>query len=140
MAVLNDFAQRPNNIGLKLVIHRQVRVFPVAQHTETHEILFLPVHLTACILPAFLTKCFDVDLDAGLADLLFNLVLNRQPVAIPAGHIRSIIATQSTGLDDDILQYFIDRMTDMNIAICVGRAIVQNEFLSAVTLLTNFFV
>src|SRR5699024_892446 len=66
-----------------------------------------------------------------------DLMLNGQPVAVPARHIGSIETSQTLGLDDDVLEDLVDRMADVDAAVGVGRAIVKDEGLAATALLTQ---
>ena len=68
-----------------------------------------------------------IDLHTGLADLLLDIQLYRQAMAVPARHIRGIKTTQCLALDDDVLQYLVNGMADMDIAIGIGRAIMQHK-------------
>ncbi|MNE62898.1 hypothetical protein D3C80_1582110 [compost metagenome] len=56
-----------------------------------------------------------------------DLVLDRQAMAVPARNVGSIEARQGLGADDDVLEDLVDRVTDVNAAVGVGRAIVQDE-------------
>jgi len=62
-----------------------------------------------------------------LAVLFFHLQLDGQAVAIPARHIGRIEAGQRLGLDDDVLEYLVDRMANVDVAVGIGRAVMQDE-------------
>ena len=66
---------------------------------------------------------------ALFAVFFFNLPFNRQAVAIPAGDVIRIKPRHLRGAIDHILQNFIERMADMQIAIGIGRAIMEYECL-----------
>ncbi len=57
----------------------------------------------------------------------FDLVFDRQAVAIPAWHVGRVEPGQGFGAHDDVFQQFIHRMAEVNIAIGIGRAVVQHE-------------
>ena len=65
-------------------------------------------------------------------------------MAVPARHIGRVEARQRFAADDDVFQDFIDRMTDVDVAVGIGRAVVQDEFGAAggnfAQLLITFFV
>ena len=61
-----------------------------------------------------------------LAQLLRDLVFDGQPVAIPARNVGRLHAFHGAGLDDDVFENFVERVTDVNVAIGVGRAVMQN--------------
>ena len=54
-------------------------------------------------------------------------------MTVPTGNIRRIKTTERTRLNDDIFEGFIHRMTEMDITIGIGRAIVQDIFVTAST-------
>ena len=64
---------------------------------------------------------------ALVAVFFFNLPFNRQAVAIPAGDVIRVKPRHLRGAIDHILQNFIERMADMQIAIGIGRAIMQHK-------------
>ena len=61
-------------------------------------------------------------------------------MAAPARHIRRVVTHEAAGFDDHILEDFIDRMTDMNAAIGVRRAIMEDELVPPLTLLAQVAV
>ena len=61
------------------------------------------------------------------AVLLFNLNFDRHAVAVPAWHISGIKTRHQPGFDNDVLQNFVNRMTNVNIPIRIGWTIVQHE-------------
>ena len=75
-----------------------------------------------------------------LAVLLLNLPLDRQAVAIPAGHIRRILAQQALRAHHHVLEDVVQRMADVHVAIGIGRAIVEHELLTPGTRLAQLLV
>ncbi|MNN49395.1 hypothetical protein D3C81_1639190 [compost metagenome] len=57
----------------------------------------------------------------------FDFVLDRQTVAVPARNIRRIETRQGLRADDHVLENLVQRMTDVNRAVGVRRAVVQYE-------------
>ena len=98
MAVGDDASERADDVGLELKIHGEVRMLPVADHTETLEILALAVDLRARIFAAGLAELGGLHLVAGLADLFLDGMLDRQAVTIPARHVGRIEAAQDLDL------------------------------------------
>ena len=87
-----------------------------------------------------LAKLDDGDLVlvlAGLAIVLFDLPFDRQTVAIPPRHVVRVFAHHLLRAIDDVLQDFVERGTDMEMAVGVRRAIVQDELLAAAALLAQ---
>ena len=67
---------------------------------------------------------------ALIAVLFFNLPFNRQAVAIPTGDVIRVKPRHLRSAIDHVLQNLIQRMADMQIAIGIGRAIMQHETLA----------
>ena len=81
---------------------------------------------------AFGAEFFDrnfVLVQLFLAVLLLDLPFNRQPVAIPAGHIRRVFTEQALRAADHVFQNMVQRMADVHVAIGIRRAIMQDELL-----------
>ena len=127
MAVLGNLPKRTHSVGLGLEVHGQVRVVPLAQHAQAHEVGLLDLDLLRGILTAGLAKFCERHLLAGLAEFLLDIDLDRQAVAVPAGHIGCIESSQSPGLDDDVLERLVDRMSEVQLTIGIGGAVVKNE-------------
>ncbi len=51
-------------------------------------------------------------------------------MAVPAGHIGRVLAQQRLAADHGILQHLVERVADVDVAICIGRAIVKHELLA----------
>src|SRR5690606_12601884 len=130
VTIFNDATQGANDVGLEFIVHGEIGIIPIAEHPQTNKIGFLSLNLFRGIFATLGAKTFYIKLVARLAKLLFNIVLNRQTMTVPAGHIGRIKAAQGAALHDNVFENFVDRMTDMNIAIGVGRAIVQDKLLA----------
>ncbi len=102
MAIFSNLAKGANNIGLDSKVHRQVGPLPVSKHAYAHKIFALPVHLPHGIVAAFLAEGRVINFDAGLTHFLFNIVFNRQTMAVPAGNIGRIKTTQGARLNHNI--------------------------------------
>ncbi len=140
VAVFDDLAERANDVGLGFEIHRQVRVVPVAEHAEADEVLALVVDLRQREFAAGPAKLVGLDLDSDLAELFLDLVLDRQAVAVPAGHVGRILAVQRARLDDHVLEDLVDRVADVDVAVGVGRAVVQHVALAPGARVANLLV
>ena len=102
-------------------------MIPVADYAKALEVSLLGLNLGLRVLAALLTELSGGYLAAGLSDLLFNLELNRETVAVPARDIGSVIAGERLRLEDDVLQDLVDGMPEMDIAVGVRRAVVENR-------------
>ena len=119
-----DLPQHAQGVGLELEVHGAVGVVPVAQHAQADEVGLLPFDLFGGIGAAQLAEFrWRNVLAVGLLDLQFD----RQAVAVPARHVGGVEAGQRLGLDDDVLEDLVHRMADVDVAVGVGRAVVQDE-------------
>ena len=58
---------------------------------------------------------------------LFDGVFDRQAVAIPAGDVLRVKTGELLGLDDHVFQDLVDGVANVQFAIGVGRAVVQDK-------------
>src|SRR5438128_5951964 len=126
-ATLYELADLAQDRGLVIVGHGQVRIVPVAQHAQALELLPLDLEVLLGVLAA---EPADLDLAERLllaAQFLQDLMLDRQPVAVPARHERHLVAFHSLGLDDDVLEDLVQRVADVDAAVGIRRAVVQHE-------------
>ena len=113
-------------------IHRDVGIVPVAEHAEALELAPLDVDETVRVfsaLPALLDRIHGVaHVDAGAveAELLVNLVLDRQPVTIPARHVDRVEAGHRARLHDHVLQDLVQHRPEMDVPVRVRRTVVQD--------------
>ena len=127
VAITNDFAQRADDVGFGFEVHGQVRMRPVAQHAETDKVFTLAIDLLGGIFAALSAEFGSGKFLTRLAVFLLHFQLDRQTVAVPARNVRRVIARQSFGLNDNVFQNLVYRVTNMNAAIRIRRAIMQNE-------------
>gem|GEM_PF-2438119 len=127
VAALKDARERAHDIRLEAVIHGEIRVIPGAEHAQALEVGALAVHLPGGVVAAGVAELGRADLLSGLALFALHLQLDGQAVAVPARHIGRVQAVEGARLDDDVLQHLIDGVTDVDLAVGVGRAVVQHE-------------
>ncbi len=130
-AVQHEFADFDGDRGLRGEIHRRIPVRPVAVDAEAAEFARLHRHEMRGMGAAFGAEIDqrDVVLVApGFAVLLLDLPFDRQAVAIPAGDVMRVVARHLAASVDHILEDLVQRMADMDVAVRVRRAVMQNEF------------
>jgi hypothetical protein len=64
----------------------------------------------------------------GAVVLLLDLPFDRQAVAVPARHVIGVEAEHLLALGHDVLQDLVERVPNMDVAVGVGRAVMQHEF------------
>ncbi len=127
--------------SIVLVIQREIGIIPVAQNTQTAETSLLKLNVLNSKLVAKLTNLSRRGLvKLGSTKLLFYLVLNGLTMAIPTRNIRHLIALHGPVAIDDVLRNLIHRVADMNRAICIRRAVMQNKLLVSLILLQRLLV
>ena len=126
-ALGHDLRQRADLVGLGAEVHRRVGMIPGSEHTEPPEILFLPFDLFG---GPGARLCDYFARRKVLAVLLLDLDLDRHAVAVPARHVVRVVAGHLVALDDDVLQDLVDRMTDMDVVVCIRWAVVQDPLRS----------
>src|SRR5581483_5985605 len=112
--------------GLVGKVHRGVRVIPAAEDAEALELRALQVDVFLRVLAAGLADLEGVELQLAAAKLLVDLDLDRQAVAVPARNVGRVEAGHGFGLDDEVLDALVERVTEMDGAVGVGRAVVQD--------------
>ncbi len=127
VAVFNDLGHGADDVGFSAKIHGQVGVFPVTQHAQTDEVGLLRFDLGLGVFAALGAELGGGNLLTRLADHAFHFQLDGQTVAIPARHVGGVETGEALGLDDDVFEDLVDRVTDVNAAVRIGGAIVQNE-------------
>ncbi|MDT4842906.1 hypothetical protein FQZ97_768210 [compost metagenome] len=135
--LLDHFGQGADLTGFVGEVHGLVWIVPITENAETDEIGLLPFDLLAGVGAATLAGLVG---RLVLAEGGFHLVLDRQAVAVPTRHIRCVVAGQGLGTGDDVLEDLVDRMTDMNAAVGIGRTVVQDEFRPAFAQLPQLLI
>ncbi|MGX0965827.1 hypothetical protein AB7M63_006276 [Bradyrhizobium japonicum] len=111
-------------------------MIPVADDAEPLELLALHVDPIRRISAAFLAErhhrggVAEIGLLLALLAvvLLLDLPFDRQAVAVPAGHVIGVEAEHLLALGHDVLEDLVQRVPDMDVAVGVGRAVMQHEF------------
>ena len=140
LAALGELQQFADDRRLGVELHRQIRVGPVAHHPQPRELLALHRDPFLGIGAAFGAELRDrhvVLVQLLGAIRLLDLPLDRQAVAVPAGHIGRVLAQQGLAADDDVLQHLVHGVAHVDVAVGVGRAVVQDPALAPLTLLAQ---
>ena len=72
--------------------------------------------------------------------VLNNRMLDWQAVRIPTRNVASIMTSHSFVFHDNVLQRFVEGMTDVQFTICVWRAVMQNERFCVLTQFQTFLI
>ncbi len=110
-------------------VHRGVAVGEITGDAEAQELVALQVDEFACIFTAGRAELFfrDLVLAAALLAVFFlDLPFDGQAVAVPARHVVDVIAHQETRTDHEVLQRLVQGVTDVDVTVGIGRAVVQH--------------
>ncbi len=72
-----------------------------------------------------------------LAVLFLDLPFDGQTVAIPSGHVISVLPKHLLAAVDDVLENLIECVTDMQMPVGVRRSVMEDEFLAALRRFAN---
>ena len=128
----DEAAKLPGDDGLICRLHRDVRVVPVPEDAEALELAALDVDVVERVLstpPALLDRVHGAaHVGARLVEteLLVDLMLDREPMAIPARHVDGVEAHHRVGLDDHVLQDLVEHGPEMDVAVSVRRAVMED--------------
>jgi len=131
------FIEFPGDGGLVIVTHGQVRPVPVTEHPEALELFFLDLDPLFRVTPAGASLGQGGDGCFLVAQFLVDVMLDRQAVTVPAGNVRRIETGHPLGTQDDVLENLVESGTEMDIAVGVGGAVVQDEQRPSGTSLLN---
>ena len=125
-AVLEEVEEGLGDARLVLGVHGGVGLFPAAEATQANELLTLQVEVLLGVLAAGAADGNRVHLKLLAAELLVDFDLDGETVAVPAGNVGGVEASHGFRLDDEVLQRLVQGVAQVDGAIGVGRAIVQN--------------
>src|SRR4029453_6954814 len=138
-AVGGKLHQFAGDLRLSEKIHRRVGMRPVAHDPQPHELLSLHVEPVLGVCAAFMPEC---DHGAGIGQVRFRLVpgavvlfsdlpFDRKPMTVPSRHVVGIEPQHLLATRDHVLENLVQRMPDMDVAVRVGRPVVENELLAS---------
>ena len=127
--------------GVMLMVQRQIRVVPVAQHAEPAEAGLLELDVLDSELVAHLANLLNGRLVELLrAELRLNLVLNGLAVAVPTGDVGHIATPHRPITVDEVLRNLVHGVADVNRAVRIRRAVMKHEGGMALVLLEGELV
>lgn len=75
-----------------------------------------------------------------LAVHLLDLHFDRHAVAVPARNVRGLEALKGLFLEDHVLEDLVDGVTDVDVAVGVGRTVMKDELLGVAAGVDDAFV
>ena len=127
VAFLEELQEYFGSQGFVAVVHRQIRLAPFAEDPESNEVLPLQVNVLFRITAAGTADFHRAHLDFARPKFLVHVDFDRQAVTVPARQVRCVEPGKRPGLDDEVLQNFVERRPQMDSAVGVGRPVMQRE-------------
>ena len=115
-------------LRLKLVLQGDVRIVPFADAAKTLELLTLIVDIACDELLTELAQLNHGNI-GRVADTRFLscFQLGGQTVGIPSRYKGRFETRHILIADDEILEYLIQRMAEVNVAVRIGRSVMQHK-------------
>ena len=128
ITLVSHFGKDLDLLCLELVLEGNIRIVPFADAAQTLELLTLIVDVAGDELLTELAQLDNGNIRrAANARLLSGFQLGRQAVRIPAGNKRRLKARHVLVADDKILEDFVQRVSEVNITVCIGRSVVEHK-------------
>ena len=140
IATLCHLAEHLDLTSLILRLQGQIRIAVMSQASQTLELCHLILDMHHGKITAVLPQINRRNCAIFHTDGLHCLQLDGQSVGIPAGYVGSAETVHVLVLDDEILQHLVQRCTQMNLAVGIGRAVVENVTGLALILGDHLFV
>src|SRR5689334_1839926 len=102
-------------------------MLPVAADAEPTELLALDVDELLRVLAARLADRDVRHLALLAAELLVDLLLDRQAVAVPAGNVGRVEAHHRAAAHDAVLEDLVHRRAEVDVPVRVRRTVVEDE-------------
>ena len=90
---------------------------PVTADAEALELCLLRGYPAGCVLAAACAKGVGRPLDFLLTELFDNGDFDRQAMVVPAGDVGRFVTGHRLVFDDDVLEGFIERVSEVDVAI-----------------------
>ena len=126
-ALFRHLAKDLHLLGLKGGLQGQVGVVPLAQHAQALELLPLLVHEAQGVLLALLPELAGGQLVPLHLLVLQDGGLDGQAVGVPAGHVGGAVARHVLLFDNDVLEDLVQGRADVDAAVGIGGAVVEDE-------------
>src|SRR5713226_9735284 len=128
---LDKAREQPCRLGLVMSGHGAVGIVPLAQDPEPLKVLRLPLQSVGRKLATRATDAQRRHVGFLRAELSIYVQLDRQTMAVITRNVRRVIAHHGARLNDEVFQDLVKRGSEMDVGVCVRRAIVQDELFRA---------
>ena len=122
--LLDELTERAYDVRLVPERHRQVRVVPLAKHAEALELLGHDADEFFGVRAARAADICARHLALLRSELAIDFQFDRQSMTVVTRHVRRIEAGHRLRLDDEVLEDLVERRAEMDLSVCVRRAVV----------------
>ena len=127
-AVLEEREEGFSDGGFVLVGHGEVGTEPSAEDAEAFKLRPLKIDVLLGVFAAGTTDLDGIHVELFAAELLVHFDFDGETVAVPAGDEGGVEAGHGFGLDDEIFYALVEGVAEMDGAVGVGWAVVQDVF------------
>ena len=125
-AFFNQLGKHVQHAGLVLGQHGQVGVVVVGHGQQALHLCFLQLHKLVGIAFAFLADLQRVHVAGFVAQVLHDLVLDGQAVAVPTRGVGAVVAGHGLAAHHQVFQDFVEQVPQVDVAVGIRRAVVKN--------------
>ena len=125
-AVPGKTRQFPGGDPLIYIIHGEIGIFPLTEYAEPRKFFFLCIDEFCGVGTALFPHLGFGDFMFLRTEIFLNLQFDRQAVAVPARHIGRVKPAHSLAFQDYVLENFVQCMADMDVTVCIGRAVMKD--------------
>ena len=118
-------------------VHGAVGTLPIAQDAQSFEVFALLIDLLGGEGAAFGLHVVAAEFATMQ---LFDGVFDGQAMTVPPWNVLRVKTCQLTAFDDHVFEHFVERMPDVQLAVGVRRAVVQDKQRRTLTSKAQFFV
>ena len=139
-SIQKKLPELPDNGCLILKLHRQIRILPFTKDPQTLEFFPLNIHKLGGVIPAPFPDFNEGEFSFLHPKTFLDLMLNRQPVAVPSRNIGAIHSGHELRFHDEVLQDLVQGRSDMDIPIGIRRTVMKDIFRPPFCLPTKLMV
>ena len=139
-SLARDGGELADDLRLVPVVHGEVRIVPARQDAQAQEPAPLHLDLLLGELPAGAAEVARAHVPLLRPELLVDLQLDGQAVAVPArDEVRELAAHRGV-LHHDVLEHLVEEVPQVDRAVGVRRPVVEDELLAAGVLAQDLLV
>ena len=130
----DETRKHARRLGFVVVRHREVWIVPLAENAEPFEITSLTLQGILCVFATDATKSLKVQIGflfTLLFERFFDVCFDWETVTVVTRNVRRVVAHHCARFDDEVFKNLVHRGAEMDVRVCVGWTIVENELLAA---------